>query len=124
MKILNRENVQNALIVRKIVIAVIAVGILTWAFFQNHFFGKVVIAPFLICAVAIIGGNISLLFNQRKIAHYFNYLFRVSLFTYIFGFLVYAFYYSITHQAYSLIIVIMVFLFFSINFFKATFLKK
>ena len=70
---------------------------------------------------AIFCENIFLLFNKEKIANVFQYIFRISFFTYLFGFLTYAFYYSIINKSYDLIIIIVIFLIFGIYFLKKIF---
>ncbi len=124
MKNINKKEILLILYIRKIVISFMAIIFLIWAFFKNGFVGKVIISPFIICAIAILGENIFLLLNKERISTIFKYIFLVSFFAYIFGFLIYAFYYSIITQSYSLIVVIIVFLFFAIHFLKVAFFRK
>ena len=116
--------IKNIIIIRKIIISLIASIICIWAFFQNNFFARLIISPFIICSIAIFSENIFLLFNKGKISNIFKYIFRISFFTYIFGFLIYALYYSITNKTYDFIILIVIFLIFSIYFFKKAFFMK
>lgn len=115
---------QNVFAVRKIITALTAIIVLAWAFPRNQLFGKIIICPFLICAIAYLGENLFLLFNQEKIAGIFQYVFRFSFFVYAFGFLAFALYYSLVNGEYSLIPLVMIFVFFILCFFKAAFFRK
>lgn len=118
------EIMKNAIRIRKTFISLVATIICIWAFFQNNSFAKVIISPFIICSISMFSENIFLLFNKEKISNIFKYIFRVSFFVYVFGFLSYAFYYSIVNRSYTLIILIAIFLIFSIYFFKKSFFTK
>lgn len=110
--------------IRKIFISLLATIICVWAFFRNNLFAKVIISPFIICSISMFVENIFLLFNKEKISNIFKYIFCISFFTYMFGFISYAFYYSIVNKSYDLIIVILIFLIFGIYFFKKAFFTK
>lgn len=112
---------KNVFRIRRIFISLLAIVICTWAFFRNNLFARIMISPFIICSIAIFCENIFLLFNKEKIANVFQYIFRISFFTYLFGFLTYAFYYSIINKSYDLIIIIVIFLIFGIYFLKKIF---
>ena len=112
------------LIVRKILISIVAILILTWAFFQNQLFGKLIILPFWVCSIAILGESIFTIFQKEKIAKIFSTIYRISFFCYVFGFLAYTIYYSITKKSYSLLIIAFLSLLFVIPFFRKTFSKK
>lgn len=116
--------IKNIIRIRKITISLITTVICAWAFFKNNFFARIIISPFIICSSAIFIENISLLFNKEKIANIFKYIFRISFFAYIFGFLMYATYYVIINKTYDFIILIIIFLIFSIYFFKKAFFVK
>lgn len=118
------EIMKIAIRIRKMFISLVATIICIWAFFQNNLFAKVIISPFIICSISMFSENIFLLFNKEKISNIFKYIFRVSFFVYVFGFLSYAFYYSIVNRSYTLIILIAIFLIFSIYFFKKSFFTK
>lgn len=119
-----RKMIQSVFHIRNIAMSSIAVVILIWAFFQNKYVGKLMISPFIICATAVLGENLFSLLDKEKIVKIFQLIFRISFFTYVFGFLLYAFYYSITTKSYSLIIVILIFLLFAIKLMKAVFFRK
>lgn len=108
----------------QIIKSIIAIIILVWAFPKNNIIGKIIISPFLICAISIFLEYTFLLFNKEKISNIFKYVFRITFFIYFLGVLGYAFYYSIVNKSYSLIIVIIIFSFFAINYFKGVFFKK
>lgn len=111
-------------IIRKIIISLIAMAILTLAFFQNDLWAKVIILPFLFCSITFFGENVALIFNKEKISNVFKYIFRISFFVYTFGFLSYMIYYSITNKSYSVLIVVAVFLPFTIHFLKKSIFSK
>lgn len=115
---------KNVIVIRKIFISLLATIICILAFLQNNLFAKVIITPFIICSISIFAENIFLLLNKEKISNIFKYIFRISFFTYMFGFLIYAFYYCIVNKSYDFIIVILIFLIFGIYFFKKVFFTK
>lgn len=115
---------KNVLAIRKIATSLAAIAILTWAFPKNQLFGKALICPFLICAIAYLGENIFLLFNQEKIAGIFQYIFRFGFFAYAFGFLAFAFYYSLVNKEYSLIPLVLIFTVFTLFFLRGAFFRK
>ncbi len=123
-KELKEEKMRHIYTIRQILVSFVACLFLTWAFFKNEFFGKIVISPFWVCSFAIFWENIFLLFNKNRVARVFKYIFRISFFVYVFGFLLYSIYFAILNKIYSLFIVIGIFLLATIPFFKATFLKK
>ncbi len=111
-------------IFRQIIVSLIAFSILIWAFFKNQFISKIIITPFIVCSLAILGENIFLLLNKNNLSNIFKYIFRISFFIYIFGLLIYAIYYTITNKTYSLFIIIGIFIISIIHFFKVSFFKK
>lgn len=115
---MKNKKIQNIFALKNIMTALLTIAILTWAFFQNNNYGKIIISPFLICSLAFLGKNLFFLLNKEKISHIFKKIFRLSFFAYVFGFLIYAFYYSITTQSYPLIIPVIIFLLFTIRFIK------
>lgn len=118
------EIMRNAIRIRKMFISLVATIICIWAFFQNHLFAKVIISPFIICSISMFGENIFLLFNKDKISNIFKYIFRVSFFVYVFGFLAYMVYYSFAYKSYSFLIGVAIFLPFVIYFFRRSFFNK
>ncbi len=110
--------------IRQIIVSFVVLVLLTWAFFQNGLLAKIIMIPFLICSLAILMEKIFLLLNKFKLSNVFKYIFRISFFVYIFGFLSYMVYYAITNRSYSILIVVAVFLVFAIYFFKKSFFHK
>ena len=49
---------KNIINIRNIVVAIITIIILIWAFFNNEPFIRIAIIPFLVCASASLGRNI------------------------------------------------------------------
>lgn len=115
---------KNIFTIRNIITSLVATFILMWAFFKNELWGKIIIIPFLICSISFLIQNIALLFNKEKISNVFKYIFRVSFFVYVFGFLLYMVYYAMINKSYSILIVVAVFLVFAIYFFKKSFFNK
>ena len=112
------KNIKNIWTIRNIIMSIIAIIILSWAFCQNDLLGKIIISPFLICASSILGGNICILLNKNKLAKIFNYIFKFTFLLYIVGVLSYVIYYSIKNKEYSLLIIVAIFILFFILFFR------
>lgn len=110
--------------IRQIIVAFMAFVFLTWAFFQNEWWARIIISPFIICSFAIIMERLFFLLNKIKLSNIFKYIFRSAFFIYIFGFLVYTVYYAITNKSYSIFTAVAVFLVSAIYFFKKSFFSK
>lgn len=110
--------------IRQIVVAFTALVFLSWAFFKNGWLAKIIITPFLICSFAIMMEKTFLLLNKTRLSNIFKYIFRISFFVYVFGFLSYMIYYAIAHKSYSILIVVAVFIPFTIYFIKKSFFHK
>lgn len=110
--------------IRQIVVAFTVLIFLSWAFFQNEWWARIIITPFFICSFAIMMEKIFLLLKKTKLLNIFKYIFRISFFVYVFGFLSYMVYYAITNKSYSILIVVALFLIFAIYFFKKSFFHK
>lgn len=107
--------------IRQIIVSFVALMFLSWAFFKNELWGQIIIIPFLICSFVILMENIFLLLNKTKVSNFFKYIFRISFFVYIFAFLLYTIYYSITNKSYSILILVAILLIFVIRIFKRAF---
>ena len=114
------KNIKNIWLIRNIIMATIIIVILIWVFWQNNLVGKIIISPFLICSVSILGENICVLLNKNELVKIFHYIFRYTVLLYIVGFLSYTTYYSIKNREYSLLLVVLFFILFIILFFKGT----
>ena len=112
------KNIKNIWTIKNIIMSIIAIIILSWAFCQNNLVGKIIISPFLVCASSILGGNICVLLNKNKIAKIFHYIFKITFLIYIIGFLSYATYYSFKNKEYSLLVIVAIFILFIILFFR------
>lgn len=110
--------------IRQIVVAFTALIFLSWAFFQNGLWARIIITPFLICSFSIMMEKIFLLLNKTRLSNIFKYIFRISFFVYVFGFLSYIIYYAMAHKSYSPLIIVAVFIPFTIHFFKKSFFHK
>lgn len=109
--------------IRQMIVSFVALMVLGWAFFQNALFGKLIVIPFLVSSLAILCENFCLLLNQAKLAHLFQTIFRIVFFVYFFGFLMVMIYYAFSHQEYSILIPVGVFLLFGIYFLKKSFFR-
>lgn len=94
---------KSALITRKLIKASIALVILAY-FVIRTTSPKIIFAPFLICCIASIGKNLGLLFNRKKIAWFFDRLFKVVFFLSWFAFLIVACYIAIRDGNYKVIL--------------------
>lgn len=110
--------------IRQLAVSLLAFFILIWAFFKNEFIVKIIISPFLICSFCAFHECLFLILNKIKIAKIFQFAFRISFFIYIFGVLLYAIYYAISSQSYSLFFIIGIFIIVIIPFFKNAFFHK
>ncbi len=114
---------KQVLIVRKLIIAVIALIILLY-FVVRTTSPKIIFAPFLFCCIASIGKNLGLLFNRKKIAWFFDGLFKVVFFLAWFAFLVVACYIAVRDGNYKLILFTLPFWFGGLFFAKRKFQSK
>ena len=112
------KKMQTISSIRKIIISLIALIILIWAFFRNVTWTRIIIIPFLVCSFAMLCENLFLLLNKKKLSNIFKYIFRISFFVYAFGFLAYMVYYAFAYKSYSFLIGVVIFLPFVIYFFK------
>lgn len=103
---------------RQIIVSTTVFSFLSWAFFQNNLIGKLIIIPFLICSFALCWKNVFIILNKKKLINIFNYIFRISLLIYIFGFLIFAIFYAIKNKNYSLFIIVGIFSIAVIHFLK------
>lgn len=118
------KKMQTIISIRNIIMPLIALIILIWAFFQNAIWAKIIIIPFLVCSFAMLCENLFLILNKKKLSNIFKYIFRISFFVYVFGFLAYIVYYAFTYKSYSFLIGVVIFLPFVIYFFKKSFFNK
>lgn len=114
----------NIYSIRNIIMSSIATIILIWAFFKNELIAKIIITPFIISSIAILGENVFRIAKKYRISNIFKNIFLVSFFTFAFGFLLFATYYAFKHQNYSLLIPVAIFLIFTLHFFKKAFFNK
>ena len=109
---------KKVILIRNIAGATLVTIILIWILASNNFLGKIIILPFLICTLAFLGENIGLLLNKEKITKGCQIIFRISLFIYILGILIYTIYWAFKNKSYSLLIIVALFGLFGLNFFK------
>ncbi len=109
---------KNIIEIRNIIGATLVTIILTWALWSNNLLGKIIIVPFLVCALAFLDENIALLLNKEKMSQIFSTIFRVSFFIYFLGILTYTIYYAFRYKSYSLLIIVALFGIFGFRFFQ------
>lgn len=114
----DKKIIEKVLLFRRMLVGIIALIILVWAFFKNQLVAQIIISPFIICSLTYILENLFLILDKQKIAKIFQYIFRITLLIYIFGILIYTCYYSIVHKEYSLLLVVAIFLLFLRPFLK------
>ncbi len=114
----DKKIIEKVLLIRRMLVGLIALIILVWAFFKNQLVARIIISPFIICSITYILENLFLVLDKQKVAKIFQYIFRITLLIYTFGILIYTCYYSIAHKEYSLLIVVVIFLFFLRPFLK------
>ncbi len=111
-------------IIRNIILSFGILILLIATFFQNPLFEKVIILPFVICSLAFLCENIFLLLNKIEISNIFKKIFNIVFWMYVIGFLAYMVYYSITSKSYPLLIVVALFLLFTICIIKRKYFNK
>lgn len=105
--------------------AVIALGFLIFAFIKNaNFLIRLMIFPFIVCALCFIAQNICLMLRKPKLAHYFHSGFAISFFSFAFGFLIYWCYISIKTGQYMMALFSIPFWIAAVCFLRAVFFKK
>lgn len=110
-------------IIKKIVVSLIALVLLINAFLNNNFLGRLIIIPFFVGIVSMIGESMFLLLNKKKMADIFKNIFKLNLFIYSFGITLWIIYYSIVNNSYSLLFLVGIFWLFIISFIKINFKK-
>ena len=109
---------KNIIEIRNIIGATLVTIILTWALWSNNLLGKIIIVPFLVCALAFLGENIALILNKAKMIQICRIIFRLSFFIYFLGILIYTVYYAFRYKSYSLLVFVALFGILGIIFFK------
>lgn len=102
----------------------IFITILLFYFYINTSNGKIILLPFLICSVAILLRNISLLFNKFKYIDLFNKIYTLSFLLFWFYSLILWCYTSIINKKYNLLIFSIPFWLVSIFIIKKILLNK
>lgn len=114
---------KNALISRKLVKAVLAFVLLVY-FMMDTTSPKIIFVPFLLCAFASAGKNLFLLLEQKRLALFFDRMFKVAFFLFWFGFLAVACYMLIKEKNYSLLLFTLPFWVVGFLFAKGRFRRK
>ena len=90
---------KNVFIVNIVKIMMIVL-ILFWIFFSNSGIARLIIVPFITCALFALGKNISFLLNKENLANVFSKSFIISFLVFWFGFLIVWSYYVIKDNTY------------------------
>ena len=109
---------KNIISIRKIIIGIITSSFLSWAIFKNGNLARLMIAPFLVCSICYTLEGIFELLNKDKLVNIFKKIFKISFFTFYFGFLAFIVYYSLVNKTYGLLVVVFIFVIFIIPYFK------
>ncbi len=86
------------------IIKSIFITLLLLYFYINTSTGKVILLPFLICSIAVLLKNISMLFNKSKYIDLFNKVFTFSFLLFWFGILIFWCYTNIVNKQYNSLI--------------------
>ena len=109
---------KNIISIRKIIVGIITISILTWAIVKNNNFARLMVIPFLVCSICYTLEGIFELLNKDKLVNVFKKIFKISFFTFYFGFLAFTIYYSLVNKTYGLLGVVFIFVLFVIPYFK------
>lgn len=111
--------------VQGFVAGVIALGFLLFAFIKNPSVPiRLLLTPFILCALCFIIKNICLMLHKPKLARYFQIGFHISFFSFVFGFLIYWCYRNIKTGQYGMALFSVPFWIIAIYFVRGAFLKK
>lgn len=114
---------KNGLIVQKLKTAIIVLILMVY-FMSKTTSPIIIFVPVLFCSIASIGKNLGLLFDKKRLALFFDTLFKVSFFLFWFGFLFVACYIIIRDDNYRMIIYTVPFWLAGIFFIKRKLLKR
>ena len=103
---------KNIISLRKVIVGLITSSILTWAILKNNNLARLMIAPFLVCSISYTLEGIFELLNKDKLVNIFKKIFKISFFTFYFGFLAFTVYYSLVNKTYGLLVVVFIFVLF------------
>ncbi len=104
------EKIKKAVNIERLILGLLIGVFLFIIFFQNEGESRLIILPFLICAIANFLELLFLNFQKDKLAKIFNYVFKISFFTFVIGFLGFLIYYAIVHKEYPFLIIIFLFI--------------
>lgn len=111
--------------VQGLVAGIIALGYLLFAFIKNPSVPiRLMLIPFILCALCFIIKNICLTLHKPKFARYFQIGFKISFFSFVFGFLIYWCYRNIKTGQYGMVLFSVPFWMIAIYFVRGAFLKK
>ena len=120
---INRNKLKYMEIIRQLIITIVTMIILIWALIKNMGLSKLIISSFLICTMAKLGEIICLLIKKDYYIRLLQIIFLVSFLSFIFGFLIYAFFYSLKNQDYWLLLLTIFFFFMVLRMVKR-YIKK
>ena len=108
---------KNIISIRKIIVGLITFSFLSFAILKNNMV-RLMIIPFLVCSICYTFEGVFELLNKDKLVNIFKKIFKISFFTFYFGFLSYTVYYSLVNKTYGLFVVVFIFVLFIIPYFK------
>jgi len=114
---------RNTLIIRKLITAVAVLGLLVY-FMCRTPSARIIFIPFLFCSIASIGKHLSLLFDKKRAALFFDRLFKGGFFLFWFGFLLAAGYIAVRDRHYGMLLYSVPFWLAGIFFLKRKFPKN
>ena len=120
----NYEKIKKVVSIQRLIFNIMVVVILLIAFIQNEGMPRLMILPFLICAIANFFEILFLMLKKEKIAQIFNYIFKFSFLIFILGFLGFFIYYAIVHKEYQLLIMLFIFILIAYLMLKDKFFKR
>ena len=106
----NYEKIRKAVSIQRLIMGIVVIIILWVAFWQNEGISRLIVLPFLICAIANFGEALFYYLKKDKIAKVFNYIFKISFLLFVVGFLGFFIYYAITKKEYLFLILILGFI--------------
>lgn len=90
--------------IHQIILSIIVMIILLKALLQNNLFTNLMIIPFFICDICILGKNVCSLLEKDDISRLFQKAFKMSFKSYMIIFLFCMIFYAIYNQEYSTLI--------------------
>lgn len=99
------DTMKKGFSIQGFVAGAIALGLLLFAFIKNPSVPiRLMLTPFILCALCFMIKNICLMLHKPKFARYFQIGFNISFFSFVFGFLIYWCYRNIKTGQYGMVL--------------------